>query len=73
MATFLFGLASVFCGSAGLIDPLFGCDAIDQLILARAFQGIAGGAMIGLCFISIGDLFPVAERGKYQVSLLLPL
>lgn len=66
VATFLFGLASVFCGSAGLIDPLFGCDAIDQLILARAFQGIAGGAMIGLCFISIGDLFPVAERGKYQ-------
>ena len=65
-ATFLFGLASALCGSAGLIDPLLGLDAIDQLILARAFQGIAGGAMIGLCFISIGDLFPVAERGKYQ-------
>jgi EmrB/QacA subfamily drug resistance transporter len=65
-ATFLFGLASGLCGSAGLIDPLWGLDAIDQLILARAFQGIAGGAMIGLCFISIGDLFPVAERGKYQ-------
>ncbi|CAN5483313.1 MDR family MFS transporter [soil metagenome] len=66
VATFLFGLASGLCGSAGLIDPLLGLDAIDQLILARAFQGIAGGAMIGLCFISIGDLFPVAERGKYQ-------
>jgi EmrB/QacA subfamily drug resistance transporter len=66
VATFFFGLASALCGSAGLIDPLLGLDAIDQLILARALQGIAGGAMIGLCFISIGDLFPVAERGKYQ-------
>ena len=65
-ATFLFGLASALCGSAGLMVPLLGLDAIDQLILARSFQGIAGGAMIGLCFVAIGDLFPVAERGKYQ-------
>lgn len=65
-ATFLFGLSSALCGSAGLIDPLLGFDAIDQLILSRAVQGIAGGAMIGLCFVSIGDLFPLAERGKYQ-------
>ncbi len=65
-ATFLFGLASALCGSAGLIDPLLGLDAIDQLILSRAVQGIAGGAMIGLCFVSIGDLFPLTERGKYQ-------
>jgi len=66
MATFLFGLASGLCGSAGLLPQVCGLDAIDQLILCRGFQGIAGGAMIGLCFISIGDLFPVAERGKYQ-------
>lgn len=65
-ATFLFGLASALCGSAGVYSPLLGLDAIDQLILCRGLQGIAGGAMIGLCFISIGDLFPVAERGKYQ-------
>ncbi len=66
-STFLFGLASALCGSAGIFySPLLGLDAIDQLILCRGLQGIAGGAMIGLCFISIGDLFPVTERGKYQ-------
>jgi EmrB/QacA subfamily drug resistance transporter len=72
-ATFFFGLASLLCGLAGLtgsiltVPGLFvGLDAIDQLIIARALQGTAGGAMIGLCFVAVGDLFAVADRGKYQ-------
>jgi EmrB/QacA subfamily drug resistance transporter len=65
-ATLLFGFASALCGFAGLLPHLLGCDAIDQLILSRALQGIAGGAMLGLCFVSIGEIFPVGERGKYQ-------
>ncbi|MBU6452346.1 MAG: MFS transporter [Cyanobacteria bacterium REEB67] len=65
-AILLFAAASTLCGAAGSIPVLFGLDAIDQLILARALQGLAGGAMLGLCFVSIGEVFPVAERGKYQ-------
>ena len=65
-AILLFAIASTLCGSAGLIPILLGLDAIDQLILARALQGLAGGAMLGLCFVSVGEVFPVADRGKYQ-------
>ncbi|MFA5056097.1 MAG: MDR family MFS transporter [Dehalococcoidia bacterium] len=36
-----------------------------QLIGFRAFQGIGAGAIMGLAFITIGDLFPPSERGKY--------
>lgn len=56
-ATLVFVVASIACGSAG---------SMPQLILARAFQGIGGGAMISLCFISIGELFAARDRGKYQ-------
>jgi EmrB/QacA subfamily drug resistance transporter len=66
VATLLFAVASVLCGSAGLIPQIVGFDAIDQLILARAIQGTAGGAMLGLCFVSIGEIFPAKERGKHQ-------
>ena len=38
---------------------------MEQLIGFRAFQGIGAGAIMGLAFITIGDLFPPAERGKY--------
>lgn len=56
-ATWLFTLSSILCGIA---------HSMNELIVARAIQGIGGGAMIALCFISIGDLFAVRERGKYQ-------
>lgn len=65
-ATLLFALSSALCGSAGLSERIFAFDAIDQLILARALQGTAGGAMLGLCFITIGEIFPAQTRGKYQ-------
>ncbi|MBI4232948.1 MAG: MFS transporter [Chloroflexi bacterium] len=39
---------------------------INQLIAFRAIQGLGGGVMIANAFVAIGDLFPAAERGKYQ-------
>lgn len=37
-----------------------------QLILFRALQGIGGGAVMVNSFAIIGDLFPPAERGRWQ-------
>ncbi len=37
-----------------------------QLIAFRAIQGIGGGAIMANAFTVIGDLFPPAERGKWQ-------
>src|SRR5579871_4943171 len=39
---------------------------VTQLILFRAAQGIGAGAMMPIAFAIIGDLFPPAERGKWQ-------
>jgi EmrB/QacA subfamily drug resistance transporter len=39
---------------------------LNQLIIFRAFQGIGAGIMLANAFAVIGDLFPPAERGKYQ-------
>ena len=60
---FLFVIASVLCGSAGLVPFLPGMDA---LIVSRALQGIAAGNMMGLTFTVVGDLFSAADRGRYQ-------
>ena len=40
--------------------------SMNQLIAFRAIQGVGGGVMMASAFVSIGDLFPPAERGKYQ-------
>lgn len=37
-----------------------------QLIIFRAIQGLGGGALFANAFAIIGDLFPPAERGKWQ-------
>ena len=37
-----------------------------QLIFFRGFQGIGAGIMMANAFAVIGDIFPPAERGKYQ-------
>lgn len=39
---------------------------MNQLIFFRGLQGIGGGAMMVNSFAVIGDVFPPAERGKYQ-------
>jgi EmrB/QacA subfamily drug resistance transporter len=37
-----------------------------QLIISRGIQGIGAGSMIANAFTVIADIFPPAERGKYQ-------
>ncbi len=60
----IFVLSSCLCGAAGNVPlPL---DGMNQLIFFRGLQGIGGGAIIGLSFTIIGDLFSPAERGRYQ-------
>ena len=39
---------------------------MNQLIAFRAIQGLGGGVIFANAFVSIADLFPPAERGKYQ-------
>ncbi len=53
----IFILGSVLCGLS---------QTIVQLIMFRSLQGIGAGIMMANAIISIGDLFPPSERGKYQ-------
>ena len=66
VVTALFTLASGLCALAGMQPSVLGLDAMNQLIAMRALQGIAGGAMIGLCFVAIGEFFVLKDRGKLQ-------
>lgn len=54
IAVFIIG--SILCGVS---------QTMMQLIAFRAIQGIGAGAIMGMAFTIIGDLFPPAERGKY--------
>ena len=59
---FILGIAIFLLGSA-----LCGVSqSMTQLIVFRALQGIGGGVMMSNSFALIGDIFPPAERGKYQ-------
>jgi EmrB/QacA subfamily drug resistance transporter len=53
----IFILASFLCGLS---------NSMTQIIVFRGVQGIGGGIMMANAFTVIGDLFPPAERGKYQ-------
>jgi EmrB/QacA subfamily drug resistance transporter len=53
----IFAVGSLFCGLS---------QSMTQIIFARGFQGIGAGMMMANAFTVIGDLFPPAERGKYQ-------
>ncbi|MBA2276590.1 MAG: MFS transporter, partial [Chloroflexia bacterium] len=53
----LFLVASALCGAS---------QTIVQLILFRGLQGVAGGILMTNTFAIIGELFPPAERGKWQ-------
>ncbi|MFH1562890.1 MAG: MDR family MFS transporter [Nitrospirota bacterium] len=56
----------------GIVIFLFGSvlsgmsQSMIQLILFRALQGIGGGAIMVNSITIIGDIFPPAERGKWQ-------
>jgi EmrB/QacA subfamily drug resistance transporter len=60
-----FVLTSALCGMAGEFPRWFG-DGMTQLIIFRGLQGIGGGVIFAMVFTVIGDIFPPAERGKYQ-------
>src|SRR6204780_5432373 len=51
-----FVLTSALCGASGKLTFL-GLDGMNQLIVFRTIQGICGGAMMGLAFTIIGDIF----------------
>ncbi|MCX8125781.1 MAG: MFS transporter [Dehalococcoidia bacterium] len=53
----IFMLGSAFCGLS---------QTMTQIIFARGFQGIGAGMMMANAFTIVADLFPPAERGKYQ-------
>ncbi len=60
---FILGAIVIFLiGSvlSGLSQNMF------QLIAFRAIQGLGGGAIFANAFAIIGDLFPPAERGRWQ-------
>lgn len=63
----LFLAGSFLCGIAGEFGtlPIIG-DGMNQLIAFRAVQGLGGAGLFAMAFIVIADLFPPAERGKYQ-------
>lgn len=53
----LFAFSSVLAGLS---------QTILQLIFFRALQGLGAGALMGMAFATIGDIFTPRERGKYQ-------
>lgn len=63
----LFLAGSALCGMSGEFGPLplIG-DGMNQLILFRAIQGAGGAGLFAMAFIVIADLYPPAERGRYQ-------
>jgi len=57
LAIFIFLLGSILSGMS---------QSMLQLIIFRAIQGIGGGALMVNSIALIGDIFPPAERGKFQ-------
>ena len=55
-SVFEFIAGSVLCGFS---------ENMTQLIIFRIIQGVGGGTIMAVTFISIADLFPPSERGKY--------
>ena len=66
-AVVIFLIGSMLCGLAGEFGdlPLLG-DGMNQLVVFRAIQGFGGAGLFAMAFIIIADLFPPAERGRYQ-------
>ncbi len=67
VAVSVFLVGSGLCGLAGEFGPLplLG-DGMSQLVVFRAVQGLGGAGLFAMAFIIIADLFPPAERGRYQ-------
>lgn len=52
----IFLISSVLCGLA---------QNMDQLIVARALQGVGAGGLMSLVLAIVGDIIPPRERGRY--------
>lgn len=66
-AASLFLAGSFLCGLSGAVPFLsFLGDGMSQLILFRIIQGLGGAGLFAMAFIVIADLFPPAQRGRYQ-------
>ncbi|WVQ95971.1 hypothetical protein IAU59_003070 [Kwoniella sp. CBS 9459] len=57
VAIIVFTVFSALCGAA---------KSSTWLIIARAFQGLGGGSIIGLTSIIVSDIVPLHKRGTYQ-------
>jgi MFS family permease len=70
-AVALFLAGSFLCGLSGVV-PLFSMlgDGMSQLIIFRVIQGLGGAGLFAMAFIVIADLFPPAQRGRYQGDAL---
>jgi EmrB/QacA subfamily drug resistance transporter len=53
----VFLIGSILCGAA---------QNMEMMIVARAIQGLGGGAIYALSFIVVGILYPAEERAKMQ-------
>ncbi|KIJ07370.1 hypothetical protein PAXINDRAFT_102988 [Paxillus involutus ATCC 200175] len=53
----IFLVGSALCGAA---------QSMNWLIICRAVQGIGGGGIIQLVFITISDIVPLQDRGRYS-------
>src|SRR5438309_5737317 len=65
LGAMLFVVSSALCGAAGEFTFL-PIDGMDQLIVFRGLQGVAGGMVVGILFTIVGDIFSPIERGRYQ-------
>ncbi len=59
----IFILSSIGCGAAGYLPVI---DGMSQLIVARAWQGLAAGAIMTAAFVVVAHSFSPADRGRYQ-------
>ena len=57
LAIVIFLVGSVLCGIAGNMN---------ELVAARALQGVGAGGLISLVLAIVGDIIPPRQRGKYM-------